>query len=113
MNVPSRPSFARDFPATPELDALVEEFRAGHYSRVRQGAPRLAAESSDERVRSAARLLLARTRPDPLAVAMLALTAALLLVLSAWWVVHGRPPPGESQRSLPTQGPSRTADTKR
>jgi hypothetical protein len=85
------PPFAREFPADPELAALVDAFVAGNYARVRSDAPKLAARTEDPRVRDAARELVARTGADPLAKALLALTAALLIILSAWWIAHNGP----------------------
>ena len=96
MSPERRPSFARDFPASPALDALVDAFSRGDYARVRAEAPRLEKSSDDEAVRAAARTLLERTRPDPLAVRLLVLTGVLLLVLTGWWVAHGKPPGGST-----------------
>jgi hypothetical protein len=98
-----RPSFASEFPASRELDALVDAFARGDYAHVRAEAPKLEKTSEDEAVRSAARTLVERTEPDPLAVRMLLLTGALLLVLAAWWVVHGKAPPGASQTTTPVE----------
>jgi hypothetical protein len=92
---PPRPAFARDFPPHPGLDSLVEAFARGDYARVRAEAPQLASSSSPAdpaEVRNAARLLLDRTRPDPLAVWLLALTGALLVAMTAYWAAHGKPP---------------------
>jgi len=91
-----RPSFARAFPRSPELDALVEAFEEGDYARVRAEAPKLEAGSTDEVVKRAARALLDRTRPDPLAVALLALAALFVGLLSTWWIAHGHPPAGSA-----------------
>jgi len=98
-----RPSFARGFPRVAELDALVEAFERGDYALVRSEAPRLGLASTDEAVRRAARTLADRTKPDSLAVGLLALAALLVGILSAWWIVHGHaparaPPPVEIVR---------------
>jgi hypothetical protein len=85
-----RPSFTRDFPRTPELDALVDAFSRGDYANVRANAPALLHEGADEGVQRAARTLAERTRPDPLVVALLAVTAVLLLVVAAWAIAGGR-----------------------
>ena len=98
-----RPSFAADFPANAELDALVEAFSRGDYARVRAEAPALAKSTDDGAVRAAANTLLDRTRPDPLAVRMLLLTAALLLVLAGWWIVKAKPPPGATRTTPPIE----------
>jgi hypothetical protein len=92
-----RPAFTRDFPRTAELDALVAAFAAGNYARVRSEAP-LLASSSDEAVKSALRILVERTEPDPLASALLVVTALLLGVLALFWISrsggeHKSPPP--------------------
>ncbi len=84
-----RPSFAAEFPRDPELDALVEAFARGDYRRVRSRAPQLQRSSDNEAIKKAARTLLERTRPDPLALALLGLAALLVLALAAWWIVHG------------------------
>jgi hypothetical protein len=55
---------------------------------VRAEAPKLAKGAKDEGVRQAAALVLARTRPDPLQTLLLAISATLLVLLSAWWIVH-------------------------
>lgn len=85
---PPRPPFAADFPVDPELDALVAAFERGDFARVREGAPRLVSSAAEEGVKAAARTLLARTRPDPLATLLLAISALLLVLLSAWWITH-------------------------
>ena len=85
------PRFAKDFPREPELDALVAAFARGDYATVREGAPKLAASTSDEAVKQAARTLRERIEPDPTSKALLLIAAALLVVLTAWWVAHDGP----------------------
>ena len=92
MTTAARPSFARDFPRDDALDALVSAFSDGDYAHVRAEAPKLAASSPDDDVRRAARVLRERVDADPLAKVLLALTALLLLGLSAWWMTHDDPP---------------------
>jgi len=87
-----RPAFARDFPRSPGLDALVEAFARGDYARVRADAPALERASDDVAIKQAVRTLVERTRPDPLAVALLGLAALIFIVLAAWAIAHGRPP---------------------
>jgi len=87
-----RPAFARDFPGSPGLDALVEAFARGDYARVRADAPALERASDDDAIKQAVRTLVERTRPDPLAVALLGLAALIFIVLAAWAIAHGRPP---------------------
>jgi hypothetical protein len=97
-----RPAFARDFPREPALDELVDAFAHGNYARVRAEAPRLAS-SDDPAVRDAAKTLADRTRPDPLAAGLLAVTAALLVIVTAYWVVHGRAPAHQAVPQAPIQ----------
>jgi hypothetical protein len=94
MSVERRPSFAAEFPASSELDALVDAFARGDFARVRADGPTLVKASTDEAVRAAARTLVERTKPDPLAVKLVLLTGALLVVLAGWWIVHGKAPAG-------------------
>jgi hypothetical protein len=82
------PSFARDFPNDPTLGSLVAAFAAGDYATVREGAPVLAAKTTDEHVKRAAELLRSRIEPDPTSRLFFALTAALLVFLMAWWATH-------------------------
>jgi hypothetical protein len=88
------PPFARDFPHDAELDALVAAFSRGDYGRVRAEGAALARETKDEAIGRAAQELVDRTRPDPLAVALLGLAALLLVILTAWAIAHGKAPPG-------------------
>jgi hypothetical protein len=92
----SRPSFAKDFPRTPEVDTLVDDFARGDYARVRAQAPRLEQSAEDPEVRRAARTLAQRTNPDPLALLLLGLAALLLVALAGFWIANGRPPPAEA-----------------
>jgi hypothetical protein len=98
-----RPRFAREFPQDAALDALVDAFERGDYAHVRKAAPELAKTATDDAVKTAARTLVERTEPDPLAVRLLVVTGVLLLVLTAWWVVHGHAPPGATQTTPPIE----------
>jgi len=98
-----RPSFASAFPASQELDALVEAFARGDYARVRAEAPKLERGSEDEGVRAAARTLMERTEPDPLAVKLMLLAGALLVLLMGWWIVHGKAPASASPTTSPAE----------
>jgi len=92
------PAFARDFPRHAELDALVAAFTRGDYRTVRERAPKLAtAPDEPEAVRRAAAVLRARIDPDPTARVFFALTAALLVFLTAWWITHD----GKHRESAP------------
>jgi hypothetical protein len=86
------PAFARTFPPSPDLEALVEAFARGDYARVRAQAPAIERASDDPRVKEAARMLVERTRPEPLAVALLVIATVLLAVLAIWAIIHGKPP---------------------
>jgi hypothetical protein len=103
MSPERRPSFARGFPASPALDALVDAFSRGDYAHVRAEAPRLEKSSEDEAVRTAARTLVERTQPDPLAVRLLLLTGILLVVLAGWWIAHGKAPAGATPAGAPVE----------
>lgn len=87
-----RPAFAKDFPRTPELDALVDAFARGNYALVRDAGRGLSTSSTDEAVRRAARILIERTGPDPLALALLVIAALVLLALGGFWMAFGKAP---------------------
>jgi hypothetical protein len=87
-----RPAFASAFPSTPALDALVDAFARGDYATVRAQAPALAQASDDPAIKAAAQMLMDRTRPDPLSVALLAIAAILLVAIGAWAIAHGHSP---------------------
>jgi hypothetical protein len=103
MSVARRPSFASAFPASAELDELVEAFAHGDLARVRAEAPGLARASEDEAVRAAARTLVERTEADPLAVKLILLAGALLVLLTGWWIVHGKAPTGPTRAVAPAE----------
>ncbi len=56
-------------------------FEAGDYASVREGAPRLAEQTEDPRVRDAALELGRRIEPDPLIRYMLFVSVGLLLFM--------------------------------
>jgi hypothetical protein len=87
-NRPQIPAFARGFPADPALDALVAAFEQGDYARVRREAPALVQSTESAAVRKAARELLKRLEPDPIAVYLLAGAALLLTFLAFWYWTH-------------------------
>ncbi len=103
------PAFARDFPNDAELATLVEAFAAGDYATVREGAPALAAKTSDADVKRAAELLRARIEPDPTSRLFFVLTAALLVFLMAWWATHDGKH-RESSSSTPIAKPPATVE---
>jgi hypothetical protein len=78
------PAFAHGFPRDPDLDRLVDAFERGNYALARSGAERLATETERAEVRRAARELLRRISPEPLATALLLAAAGLLAFLSLW-----------------------------
>jgi hypothetical protein len=78
----------------PRLEAMIEAFARGDYARVRADAKELERASHDDALKQAARALVDRTNPDPLALALLAMAALLLAVLGGWWMVDVRPPDG-------------------
>ncbi len=80
-----RPAFHAWFPRDEELEVLVRAFEVGNYALVRERAPKLAERAQSEKVKAAARELLARIEPDPL-MKYLLLAAALLLVFLAFYV---------------------------
>jgi hypothetical protein len=102
-NPPRRPSFAADFPSHAGLDAIVDAFARGDYARVRTDAAKLAASDEPEEVRRAARTLLQRTQADPLAVGLIALAGALLVLMSGYWIVHGKAPPESAPQRPPVE----------
>lgn len=71
--------FLAELPPDPELARLARAFEDGNYAWVRRHAPLLAERTEDEAVRAAARDLLRRLEPDPLAKYLLALSVLLLI----------------------------------
>ncbi|MCS6899951.1 MAG: hypothetical protein NZX77_09310 [Polyangiaceae bacterium] len=86
--LPYRPPFARSYPHHPELDRLLAAFLDGNYALVFKEAPPLAKQAKDQAVARAALDLYRRLRPDPLALAMLGGTGALLFLLVLWFYTH-------------------------
>ena len=85
-----RPAFLLAFPSDPELERLMRAFELGNYALVRSGAPELAERTTDPKVRAAAEELARRIEPDPLVKVLLALSIALLVVLTLWaYKTHG------------------------
>ena len=85
---PKRTDFAEDWPAHPDLDALLAAFDGGNYAFVRERGRALLAEKGavpiDARVRAAVEDLLRRIEPDRTAVIMLGV-AMLLMAFLAWF----------------------------
>ncbi|HTQ03721.1 MAG TPA: hypothetical protein VMI54_07680 [Polyangiaceae bacterium] len=85
-----RPIFVLGFPHDPALDRLVRAFEVGNYAYVREQAPKLAEQTTNEDVRAAARELARRIEPDPLVKILLGLSIALLVALAVWaYKTHG------------------------
>lgn len=82
------PLFARTYPKTPEVEALLAAFERGNYARVREEAPQLASRSSDPEVKRAAEDLLRRIEPDPVSKTLLAVAALLLVFFAYWYFGH-------------------------
>lgn len=82
------PAFALRFPDDPALAALVAAFEQGDYARVRREAPALVQQTESVEVRKAARELLKRLEPDPVAVYLLAGAGLLLAFLALWYWAH-------------------------
>jgi hypothetical protein len=81
-------------PDSPELRALEEAFEAGNYRKVREGAARIASSDEAGDVKEAARTLKERTEASRAQIALLAITAALVVALSGYEIVeHGRNAP--------------------
>jgi len=91
------PSFAKNFPADPRLERIVALFEAGNYAQVRTDARALLTSTEDTALRSAARELLKRLEPDPLALYLLAISTGLLIVLAGWYWSH----PHDAPPALP------------
>ncbi|CAN98580.1 putative membrane protein [Sorangium cellulosum So ce56] len=80
-------------PRDPEIERLEEAFERGDYALVRAEAGRLAKEAERDEIRRAARALLRRIDPDPLAVVLLVAAMALLAFLALWYWSHGHAAP--------------------
>lgn len=79
---------------SPDVRALEEAFEAGNYRKVRADAARIAASDASDDVKAAARELKSRTEPSRAQLALLAITALLVVALSGYEIVeHGRNAP--------------------
>lgn len=91
-NAPAGPrgrlSFARSFPPSAELDALLDAFDRGNYARVRELAPPLVARADAPEIARAARDVARRVEPDRTVLALLGISIALLAVLAIWFWTH-------------------------
>ena len=74
--------------------ALEEAFEAGNYRKVRAEAARVAASDASDDVKSKAREWKSRTEPSRAQLALLAITAVLVVALSGYEIAeHGRTAP--------------------
>ncbi|WP_437713313.1 hypothetical protein WMF45_46475 [Sorangium sp. So ce448] len=80
-------------PRDPEIERLEQAFERGDYALVRAEAGRLAKEAERDEIRRAARALLRRIDPDPLAVVLLVAAMALLAFLALWYWSHSHAAP--------------------
>jgi len=72
---------------------MLAAFDRGDYASVRRIASRVETSAGSAEVKAAARSLVDRTGTDPLAKLLLALTAVLLITLTAWWWRFNGPGP--------------------
>jgi hypothetical protein len=84
-----QPPFLKEFPADPELDALVQAFLDGNYALIRVAAPELAKRSSSSEVRRAALELRRRISPDRMLLLLLSMALLLFGFLVSWSYLHG------------------------
>lgn len=110
---PERPLFARDWPASPDLDRLLDAFERGNYAYVRAEAPRVAERASDPAVKAAALDLRKRIDPAPLAGILIFVAIGLLVVLAGHYL--GKHNPGAAPAAPPasTNAPLQPPPTSR
>lgn len=103
------PAFAKDFPQDPRLDALLALFEQGNYQKVRREAEALLKSTDDQAILAAVAEIKKRLQPDPLALYLLALSAALLAILAGYYWSQPSPPAarGQAPQSAPIPQPSR------
>jgi len=86
------PAFALAYPEDATLDELVLLFEQGRYHDVRERAHKLVHATDRDDVRAAARDLLKRLDPDPLARWLIIGALVLLVFLSGWYWTHPHSP---------------------
>lgn len=91
MSETGLPSFAGDYPDDPELRDIARAYERGDFRGVRAEGAKLLSKNPSPEVAAAARDLVSRTKPDTLSVAIVAMTALLLLALSSYWMLHDGP----------------------
>jgi hypothetical protein len=82
-------------PSLPEsLRTIEEAFEAGNYRKVRQDVARIEASDESDDVKAKAREWKSRTEPSRAQIALLAITAVLVVALSGYEIFeHGRNAP--------------------
>jgi len=83
----SRPRFARNYPKTPEIAALLDAFAGGNYGYVRKRARELSSHD-DEATRAAAGDLARRISADPTSIYVWLLGVGLLVFLYAYYLTQ-------------------------
>lgn len=105
---PQIPAFAKDFPADPRLDALVALFEKGNYQKARKDAEALLKATDDKAIHAAVAEIQKRLQPDPLALYLLAISAALLAILAGWyWSQSSATTTDHAPAAIPSIQPSR------
>jgi hypothetical protein len=79
-----RPPFAAGYPDDARLDRALELLRVGNYRAMRALVEPLTLGDGEPAVAAAARDLVRRISPDPIAFVLLGVTALLLLTLTLW-----------------------------
>ena len=83
------PAFALAYPLDDEdLEEIARLFEQGHYGDVRERAMKLVHQTERDEVRRAARDVLKRLEPDPVAKYLIAGAAVLLVFLAGWFWTH-------------------------
>lgn len=100
------PAFAREFPRDETLDLLVETYSRGDYLAVREGVTKLLArEELADDVKQAAIMLRERTEPDRTSRVFFYLAAALLVILTTYWLTHNGPDIHKPAAATPPPAP--------
>jgi hypothetical protein len=96
-----RPTFAERYPEHPTLHRALDAFSRGNFRSVRAIAAPLVTDP-DAAVAAAAKDLIARISPDPIAYVLLGTTALLLVALTLWAI-------GQSHQHLTSPAKPRPA----
>lgn len=79
-----RPAFVLGFPEDPGLERLIQLFELGDYRTLNKEAQGVSDATDEDAVRNAIAELLRRTQPDPIVIALLAVSAFCFIFLVAW-----------------------------